>query len=86
MVADELLLEQLHDDYGDEWFFGRTRDDEGRPNWWKAKRKRDLSDVELDRGLAMTLIYDTAPLLREALAVQTDLEGRVAAALNLTHL
>jgi hypothetical protein len=82
MVDDDVALAALRADYGQGWFLGRTYREDGAANWWKAKRKGDLSDTELDRGLVMTLLYDTAPLLREALIAQTDLEQRAKTALS----
>jgi hypothetical protein len=72
---DDLDLTALRSDYGRDWTVGRTYCD-SEPHWWKATRRRRLSDAELDRGLAETLIYDTAPLLRAALAGQVDLAAR----------
>ena len=77
--GDDLVLAGLRSDYGHDWAVGRTYCD-GEPHWWKATRRRRLSDTELDRGLAETLIYDTAPLLRAALAGQTDLAARATLA------
>lgn len=81
--GDGFIEARLTDEYGRDWFIGRTYRD-GAPHWWRAKRMRHLSDAELDRGLEMTLIYDTAALLREALIAQADLEVRVAAAQALS--
>ncbi|MGH3392933.1 MAG: hypothetical protein ACRDOO_29045 [Actinomadura sp.] len=79
MLADEgLVLAKLRDDYGRDWFIGRTYDADGVPHWWRATRRRRLSDRELERGLAATLIYDTAPLLGEALLAQAELEQRLS--------
>lgn len=76
--SDDEIEARLRDDYGRDWTIGRTRTCDGVPHWWKAVRKRQLSDDELNKGFVRTLIYDTAPLLRDALAVQAELEERQA--------
>jgi hypothetical protein len=76
--GDELILQRLRDDFPD-WSIGRTRDAEGRPNWWTAKRKRQLTRREEYKGLSLTLYGDTAGLLRDQLDKQAEKAATVAA-------
>jgi hypothetical protein len=61
-----------------EWSIGRTRDDHGRPNWWRATRKRQLTRHEEYQGLAATVFGETAAELQNVLEQQARLEAKSA--------
>ncbi|WP_106396853.1 hypothetical protein [Actinocorallia populi] len=65
---DEREVERLSEDYPD-WCISRLS---GPARWWKATRRGGgrLSGEEHGRGLACTLIEDTAERLREELEHQ----------------
>ncbi|MGH3389980.1 MAG: hypothetical protein ACRDOO_14010 [Actinomadura sp.] len=81
---DDLILAKLRDDYGSEWFIGRTFLDRAKsqPHWWKANRKRQLTRREEYKGLARTVIGDTAADLQTALQKEAELSAMIAIAVK----
>lgn len=78
-VNDEQIMDELQQTYGRDWLLGRTRDHTGSPNWWTAKRKRQLTGHEDSRGLDRTLYGDTADDLRAELDKQAEKQAQIAA-------
>lgn len=73
---EEQEIRRLSADYPD-WCISRLS---GPAQWWKATRRggRLLSEEEHRKGVARTLIEDTAERLREELALQADIEDELS--------
>lgn len=69
-------MRRLSEDYPD-WCISRLS---GPARWWKATRRGDgrPSEEEHLKGLARTLIEDTAERLREELVLQADIEDELS--------
>ncbi|MEO3785265.1 hypothetical protein ABGB12_18195 [Actinocorallia sp. B10E7] len=73
---EEREVERLSEEYPN-WCISRLS---GPARWWKATRRGcgRLSEEEHSRGLACTLIEDTAERLREELSLQADIEDELS--------
>jgi hypothetical protein len=71
--TDKETIEQFSAEFP-HWRFWCSRDGDGRPEELMATRRRDLTQAELDAGLASTLPMGHGADLREQLAEQAERE------------
>jgi hypothetical protein len=72
--ANNETIEQFNTEFPN-WRFWFSRDGGGRPDELMATRRRDLTEAELDAGLACTLPMGRGADLRTQLAEQAEREN-----------